>query len=72
MNDGVMENYGNIVGNLERIVILEKKIKMLDERILKLETIIVKVCNEEEEAFDERMDWADQAQMVRDNEDDEE
>ena len=73
-HEGIMENYGNIVGNLERIVELEKfvrtlatKYEMLDARILKLETIIVKLCNEDG-GLEEDIDWAEIAQQRRDDE----
>ncbi len=52
MNDGIMENYGNIEWlygrsaiHLKRIETLENKIEMLDARVLKLEEIIVGLHN---------------------------
>ena len=67
-DEAVLENYGNIQAVLDRVVILEKKIAMLDERILKLETIIVKLCNEDG-GLEEDIDWAEIAQQKRDDED---
>ena len=60
-DEAIMENSGNIQDLLERI-------NMLDARILKLETIIVKLCNEDG-GLEEDIDWAEIAQQGRDNED---
>ena len=61
------ENYRIIQDNLRSIVKLINKIKQLDTRILKLETIIVKVCNEDG-GLEEDIDWAEIAQERRDSE----
>ncbi len=67
MNDeAIMENYANITHNLSSIKRLEVKIEMLDARVLKLEEIIVKVCNEE--PVEEDIDWAEVGQQRRDDE----
>ena len=50
--------------NYQDIVNLYSKIGVLEARITKLETAIVQLCNEEEP----EVDWAEVAQMRRDNE----
>jgi len=50
--------------NYEQTVLNQNKIAVLEERVTKLETAIVQLCNEEEPD----VDWAEVAQQRRDNE----
>ncbi len=52
--------------NYHEIVAIYTKLQMLDARILKLEEILVKVCNEE--PVEEEIDWAEVGQQRRDEE----